>query len=292
MAQSVIERMLRDVTDIERKPFAQDSAMISVLLGVGVSQEKIDSLRETINIWPKTENILSLLDEYDRLMAESEESVEQKSSSNSGSGLFAKDDPDEPRRWNAAGKLLGSKHIEEQIKTLLEILYYSGVEINFHKDVPGFGKFDIKILESDRELDIHSSVDVSYSEEDATSPYRLALCHEIGHFVLHSSWLIELRLAALAIKHHRKNIQTATQLTFLLQNTHKDLVQNYSAMETAADEFAVNVLMPERVRKVLVDFCSTQKGFRSADFLGVTLGTLGIRVGGKNLSLYGSRVIE
>lgn len=40
MAQSVIERMLRDVTDIERKPFAQDSAMISVLLGVGVSQEK------------------------------------------------------------------------------------------------------------------------------------------------------------------------------------------------------------------------------------------------------------
>jgi hypothetical protein len=185
-------------------------------------------------------------------MAEFEESVEQKSSSDSGSGLFAKDDPDEPRRWNAAGKLLGSKHIEEQIKILLEILYYSGVEINFHKDVPGFGNFDIKILESDRKLDIHSSIDACCSEEDDTSPYRLALCHEIGHFVHHSSWMIELRLANLAINHLlHKNIQTANQLIFLRRNIHKELVQNHSAMETTADEFAVNVLMPERVRKVL-----------------------------------------
>jgi hypothetical protein len=72
----------------------------------------------------------------------------------------------------------------------------------------------------------------------------------------------------------------------------KELIQTYSAMETTAYEFAVDVLIPERVGKALVDFCSTEKGFRSGDFLGSALDMLGIGIGGKNLPLYSPRFIN
>jgi hypothetical protein len=274
MAQSVIERMLSDLSDMKRDPFAQDSSVIQVLLSAGVSQEKIDSLREAMRAWPTADYILSVLETYDRF----KETTSTKRSSGSIDDPFAKDNPSEARRWNAVGKLLGSTHIKEQIEILVKILASYGVKLSCDQDVQELGKFDIQI-DAD-EMKIFPSISV-----DKTAPSRLALCHEIGHFVHNSFWVIELRLAYIAIKYLRqKNTQAAGELTFLPEEIREELIQNYSAMETAADEFAVDVLIPKRVRKVLLDFCSTEKGFRATDFLAFALDMLGIRI--ENLSLY------
>lgn len=292
-AQRVIEQMIDGMPGANREPFAEDYPLTQVLLNSGVQQEKIDSLRKFMNSWPSPDKFLSLLAEVDRALVQFDKTTEQSERSRRLSGLRETKSVLEQRRWDAAGKLLESKHTREQLQTLVQVLNYCGVELNFINDVQGLGKFDIQVLESDSTIEVVPSITVRYSEEDAAAPYRLALCHEIGHFVHHFSWVVELRLADLAIKHlYQNDFHLADKVRVLRKDIHKRLIQNHSAIEITADEFAVDILLPDRIRDILVDFCSTGEGFRVGDFVGHVLDMLGIGVGGKNLPLYGSRFIS
>jgi hypothetical protein len=272
MTECVLKQILNDFAKSDEN---SSSKRFDLLLGAGISSTKIGKIQKQVASWASSDEIMFLLAEHDQAYAEQLQ-VEDTNWTTIGAKLS--DSLLDLQNWNAAGKLLDSRqYIREQNEFVSKILKMYAVKIDVSTSTASRTKFDIRLQDSKDDLIATPVISLRYDRNKQARYVSLVLSHEVGHLVYNASWMTELRLVDLAVKYlSQRNIGIATSLALLKQEMYHKLIQSHSAIETIADEFACHILIPQRVREIMQDFCNTSQGFNGGNFMGLCLEMLGI----------------
>ncbi len=237
--------------ETSRLPFRLDSSEAHTLERLGVSTLSIEAIPEVFRKWQAAGTIWSFI-------GGSIEGLDRQAHRSPASqieallGVF---------NWPT-----GFQEIEQRLALAYGLLSLTQTRI-VPDDLTLDGLFRIKINETGDGGNIALQPELMIRESVWRSPRGLIVAfHEIGHLVLHSRWAAELALMQyVADSATKTNARLGGYIENVIYESAKRLSAFCSAMENAADDFAISTLFPESVIEIMRSAFATERGMRIGD---------------------------
>src|ERR1700752_88476 len=232
MAKAIVTT-LGNSLKVQRAPFEADGPEVDALRAAGVDQQSIRALPKTLERWQTTREVW---EEYRELIKSYDSALS---------------DP-HTRPW-------ASKEFKKRLLTIAEFLKINQVVLKVNEKDVKTGRFAVKTIWEANSVFLRPVISIGNLARLGKLRFAVTL-HEFGHFVLHSSWQAELSLM-LAVEERISTISPniGNLIRATIQERSKFLVSFHSALEEAADEFALSVLLTD------VDLQNFMKSFTDKD---------------------------
>lgn len=255
---------LGEASATSRTPFQSESPEAKALALIGVRRESISALPTLFRKWELTKEIWATW--FERLV-QSEKSEPKPPSDSPRDPIHALV---EALEWPKS-----KQETKERFRTAADLLAFNRVRIEWnHESVRGSFRVDVGEGEAGA---IELRPTLSLGSPASTGGLGLLIAfHEIGHFVLHSRWLSELALMwHVADKVATREPLLGQHVRGIIDQAAENLSALYSAVEEAADEFAMSVLVSDAYLQALKAAFTSDQGTRIFDLLEVVRVRLG-----------------